>query len=696
MRARRGLAFQGSEEGVAMNRSVEPEIRPGRDVASQLKDIETRFTAIAGKDEKIDVEELRLGLGLNDADYARRIFNLVDSDGSGEVTLWEFIEFAQVLLDGSPEEKLRIVFDLHDLNGDGTVDRPELKHILDRSLNEHSLEISSDKLEALSAALFDSVDTDKSGSISFAEFLISVDQHPALKAQMLASSATWLRLPQRISSDRRGRGRAARAAIDMVTRYWLNERPWLVLLALYAAANVWLFREGLLAEAALGSTLPTQIAQGAAEALKLNGAIILVSMLRHTLTFLRHTPVGPFLPLDRAILFHKIVGHVAFALAVVHVGGYITTYERMVDPDFFTRELIYGELIKSREGQSGLLLFAVFAVVWTFSLEFVRRKGWFEAFYHTHRLFWLFFPFFIWHVPEFWMWVVVPGVIFLAEQVLRLIRGGKIAELDAMEELPSNVTRMVMHRPDWFDYQAGEYVFVKHPTISRREWHPFTVTSNPEDTKTLELHVRSVGTWTGKLREIAETPVDARPKAWRDVYLDGPYGSPASDIFDSTVPVLIGAGIGVTPFASILRSFLARRRAGDAAGLEKIYFIWLNRDQKNFEWFIDLMQTLERDPATTDVIDIRVHLTRLRAALTSASLTIAMEVYHEQRGVDLLTGLRAPTRLARPNWREVFGAIQEAHPGKRVDVFYCGPEGLSRVLARESGRFGFGYKKENF
>lgn len=677
-------------------RKSEPKIKPGRNVSSQLRDIETRFTAIAGKDERIDVDELRLGLGLHDADYARRIFNLVDSDGSGEVTLWEFIEFAQVLLDGSAEEKLRIVFDLHDLNGDGTVDLPELTHILDRSLNEHSLEISGEKLEALSAALFESVDTDDSGSISFSEFLTCVDEHPALKAQMLATSATWLRLPQRIARDRRRPGRPIRAMADAFTRYWTNDRPWLILLVVYAAANAWLFREGLLAEAAIGSTIETQIAQGAAEALKLNGAIILLSMLRHTLTFLRHTPVGPYLPLDRSITFHKIVGHVAFTLAVIHVGGYITTYEQMVDPDFFTRELIYGELIKSRVGWTGLSLFAIFLVVWAFSLEFVRRKGWFEAFYITHRLFWLFFPFFILHVPEFWIWVVVPGVLFLGEQVVRQIRGSKSAELDVMEELPSDVTRMVLRRPDWFDYQAGEYVFVKHPKISRREWHPFTVTSNPEDAETLELHVRSVGTWTGRLRDLAETPVDARAEGWRNVYLDGPYGSPASDIFDSKVPVLIGAGIGVTPFASILRSFLARRRAGGAKDLEKIYFIWLNRDQKNFEWFIDLMQTLESDPATADIIDIRVHLTRLKAALTSASLTIAMEVYHEQRGMDLLTGLRAPTRLARPNWRQVFGAIQEAHPDSDVDVFFCGPEGLSRVLARESGRLGFGYKKENF
>lgn len=37
------------------------------------------------------------------------------------------------------------------------------------------------------------------------------------------------------------------------------------------------------------------------------------------------------------------------------------------------------------------------------------------------------------------------------------------------------------------------------------------------------------------------------------VRIDGPYGAPAEDVFDAEVAVLVGAGIGVTPFASILK-----------------------------------------------------------------------------------------------------------------------------------------------
>ena len=42
------------------------------------------------------------------------------------------------------------------------------------------------------------------------------------------------------------------------------------------------------------------------------------------------------------------------------------------------------------------------------------------------------------------------------------------------------------------------------------------------------------------------------------VYVDGPYSAPSSTIFTSEHAVLVATGIGVTPFASILQSIVAR------------------------------------------------------------------------------------------------------------------------------------------
>lgn len=48
-----------------------------------------------------------------------------------------------------------------------------------------------------------------------------------------------------------------------------------------------------------------------------------------------------------------------------------------------------------------------------------------------------------------------------------------------------------------------------------------------------------------------------------EIYIDGPYGAPSSHIFRAQHAVLIGTGIGVTPFASILQSIMHRYYKGE-------------------------------------------------------------------------------------------------------------------------------------
>ncbi len=43
-----------------------------------------------------------------------------------------------------------------------------------------------------------------------------------------------------------------------------------------------------------------------------------------------------------------------------------------------------------------------------------------------------------------------------------------------------------------------------------------------------------------------------------EIFLDGPFGAPSSNMFRAEHAVLIGTGIGVTPFASILQSIMHR------------------------------------------------------------------------------------------------------------------------------------------
>jgi len=76
------------------------------------------------------------------------------------------------------------------------------------------------------------------------------------------------------------------------------------------------------------------------------------------------------------------------------------------------------------------------------------------------------------------------------------------------------------------------------------------------------------------------------------VYIDGPFGSASEDVFKYEVAVLVGAGIGVTPFASILKSIWYRMNYPNPAHksrLRKVYFFWVIRDFGSLEWFRSLL-----------------------------------------------------------------------------------------------------------
>lgn len=47
------------------------------------------------------------------------------------------------------------------------------------------------------------------------------------------------------------------------------------------------------------------------------------------------------------------------------------------------------------------------------------------------------------------------------------------------------------------------------------------------------------------------------------IEVDGPFGTVSEDVFQYEVAVLVGAGIGVTPFASILKSIWYKFRHAD-------------------------------------------------------------------------------------------------------------------------------------
>uniref|UniRef100_A0A8C1VQL3 NADPH oxidase, EF-hand calcium binding domain 5 n=1 Tax=Cyprinus carpio TaxID=7962 RepID=A0A8C1VQL3_CYPCA len=713
-----------------------------------LEWVTKQFESIAGDDKEIDLDEFKTALKVKESFFAERFFALFDSDGSSSISLDELLKALDLLIHGSETDKLRFLFQVYDVDGkfenfivltchigSGSIDPDELRTVLKSCLRESAISLPEEKLDDLTLALFESADQDNSGSITFEELKAELENFPEVMENLTISAANWLKPPDLEQKKRKTPRYLTRA-------YWHNNSRKLLFLCMYSLLNVLLFIIAMLKNAHGGPLF--MVARGCGQCLNLNCTFVMVLMLRRCLTWLRATWLVRVFPLDQNILLHQIVGYAILIFSIVHTGAHVMNFARMSQNDGMYQLWEYLFTIRPGIGWvngtasiTGVVLQVLICLMVVCSSTFVRRSGHFEVFYWSHLSYIWVWALLIVHCANFWKWFVAPGLMFLIEKLVGIavsrMGGLYIVEVNL---LPSKVTHLVIKRPPFFHFKPGDYVYINIPVIAKYEWHPFTISSAPEQQDTLWLHVRSMGQWTNRLYEYFRQPESQaisnkrltaslrnRPKLSENhrycnikCYVDGPFGTPTRQIFASEHAVLIGAGIGITPFASILQSIIYRMRKQNCPNcnyswcetikdnemkLRKVDFIWINRDQKSFEWFVSLLTKLEMDQADEEpegrFLEMHMYMTSALSKndMKAIGLQMALDLLAKKEKRDSITGLRTRTQPGRPDWAKVFQKVSEEKKGK-VHVFYCGSPALAKHIKAQCEHFGFNFYKENF
>uniref|UniRef100_A0A8C5Z195 NADPH oxidase 5 n=1 Tax=Marmota marmota marmota TaxID=9994 RepID=A0A8C5Z195_MARMA len=698
--------------------------------AKWLQWVTQQFKNIAGKDREINLQEFKRALNVKESFFAERFFTLFDSDGNGTITLEELQEALTLLTRGNPMDKLKFLFQVYDVDGSGSIDPDELRTVLRSCLRESAISLPEEKLDQLTLALFQSADKDGSGAITFDELRDELQQFPGVMENLTISAACWLTPP----ANRRPLHRPR----PLTAAYWHNHRNQLLCLATYTGLQVLLFVLAANAHRALGASI--MVAKGCGQCLNFNCSFIAVLMLRLCLTWLRATWLTQVLPLDYVIQFHQLMGYMVVGLSFVHTVAHVVNFALLAQSGASPFQF-WELLLTTRPGigwvhgsasPTGVALLLLLLLMVICSSPCVRRSGHFQVFYWTHLSYLPLWILLILHGPNFWKWLLVPGILFLLEKAMGLIKS-RMAPLSIVEVnlLPSKVTHLIIQRPPLFHYRPGDYLYLNIPTIARYEWHPFTISSAPEQKDTIELHIRSQGQWTNRLYESFKVsdPVGCdskrlsrslrmrrsqrKPQASEmssenhqfcniKCYIDGPYGTSTRRIFASEHAVLIGAGIGITPFASILQSIMHRDHKCEHA----VDFIWINRDQRSFEWFVSLLTKLEMDQAqeaqdgrrgTDHFLELHMYMTSAlgKNDMKAIGLQMALDLLAKKEKKDSITGLQTRTQPGRPDWSKVFQKVAAAKKGK-VQVFFCGSPALAKVLKGHCEQFGFRFFQENF
>uniref|UniRef100_A0A8D0ALL2 NADPH oxidase 5 n=1 Tax=Sander lucioperca TaxID=283035 RepID=A0A8D0ALL2_SANLU len=677
--------------------------------ARWLEWVTKQFESIAGDDKEIDIDEFKTALKVKESFFAERFFALFDSDGSGSISLDELLKALDLLIHGSETDKLKFLFQVYDVDGSGSIDPDELRTVLKSCLRESAISLPEEKLDDLTLALFESADRDNSGSITFEELKAELENFPEVMENLTISAANWLKPP---AVDQKKR----RAPRYLTRAYWQNNSRKLFFLCVYAVLTVLLFTGAMLQHHHGGSWF--MVAKGCGQCLNFNCTFILVLMLRRFLTWLRATWVVRVFPLDQNILLHQIVGYAILCFTLVHTTAHIFNFVQLSEHSGFR---LWEYLLTTRPGVgwvkgtaslTGVVLQLFIFLMVLCSSTFVRRSGHFEVFYWSHLSYVWVWSLLVVHCANFWKWFLVPGLIFLLEKIVGIavarMGGLHIVEVNL---LPSKVTHLVIKH----------YVYVNIPEIAKYEWHPFTISSPPEQSDSLWLHIRSMGQWTNRLYEYFRQPEreELSPKRLaaslrnrRELtrnhrfcnikcYVDGPYGTPTRQIFTSEHAVLIGAGIGITPFASILLWIWDSVWIQICFWTLQVDFIWINRDQKSFEWFVSLLTKLEMDQADEEpegrFLEMHMYMTSALSKndMKAIGLQMALDLLAKKEKRDSITGLRTRTQPGRPEWGKVFQKVSEENKGK-VHVFYCGAPALAKTIKAQCERFGFNFYKEHF
>ncbi|XP_072529795.1 dual oxidase 1 [Salminus brasiliensis] len=447
------------------------------------------------------------------------------------------------------------------------------------------------------------------------------------------------------------------------------------------------------------------VSRGSAAGVSFLFPYMLLTVCRNLITIFRETFLNRYIPFDSAIDLHRLMAMTAIILTVIHSLGHVVNIYIFCISDLSILACLFPKVFSNNgsemphewtfwffstvPGLTGIILLFILAFMYVFATHYFRRIS-FRGFWITHYFYVLIYTLTVIHgsfallqEPRFYIYLIPPALLFLLDKLISLNRKKVEIPVVKAELLPSGVTHLEFKRPQGFAYRSGQWVRVACLELGTDEYHPFTLTSAPHE-ETLSLHIRAVGPWTSKLREIYNPDRLKEMGSYPKLYLDGPFGEGHQEWKDFEVSVLVGGGIGVTPFASILKDLVFKSSAKLKVQCKKVYFIWVTRTQRQFEWVSDIIREVE-EIDDQELVSVHIYITQLaeKFDLRTTMLYVCERHFQKVWNRSLFTGLRSITHFGRPPFLAFFSSLQEVHPEvDKIGVFSCGPPGLTKNVEK--------------
>ncbi|XP_043219093.1 dual oxidase-like [Amphibalanus amphitrite] len=672
-------------------------------------------------------KEFASALGMKgDAVFVHKMFNVVDKDGDGQISFQEFLDTVVLFSRGTIDNKLRIIFDMCDNDRNGTIDKDELSEML-RSLVEIAKTNSLTDMEVteLIDGMFKSAGLEEKDVMTYDDFKLLMKEFKGdliaigldckgAKQNFLDTSTNVARMPSfRVDAFNERRDHWWWKRWDSWVTFLEENRQNIFYLFVFYVITIALFVERFIHYSFLAEHTDLRhvmgigiaITRGSAASLSFCYSLLLLTMSRNILTLMKNYSIHQYIPIDSHIQFHKIVACTALFFTILHAVGHLVNFYHVSTQSLDNLRCLMKEmtfqsdarpgimfwLFNTLTGISGVVLYIIVIIIFVFAHPLVRKRA-YKYFWYSHSLYYWLYILSIVHglarltgPPRFWMFFIGPAIIYTFDKIISLRT--KYMELDIIETelLPSDVLKIKFYRPPNFQYHSGEWVRLACTGVGD-EYHSFTLTSAPHE-NFLSCHIKAQGPWTWKLRNFFD-PInyvqdeDAPPPRIR---LEGPFGGGNQDWYKFEVAVMVGGGIGVTPYASILNDLVFGTSTNRYSGVscKKVYFLWICPSHKSFEWFIDVLRDVEKKDVT-QVLEMHIFITQFfhKFDLRTTMLYICENHFQRLSNRSMFTGLKAINHFGRPDMASFFKFIQKKHNYvSKIGVFSCGPRPLTKSVS---------------
>uniref|UniRef100_A0A8C8EPN0 NAD(P)H oxidase (H2O2-forming) n=1 Tax=Oncorhynchus tshawytscha TaxID=74940 RepID=A0A8C8EPN0_ONCTS len=472
-------------------------------------------------------------LGLKpDSLFVDSMFTLADKDGNGYLSFQEFLDVIVIFMNGSPEEKSKLMFSMHDVDGDGFLSKEEFSGLLRSFIEISSSLLSKGQAEEAIQAMLQAAGFNDKEQITWEDFhFLLRDHEKELKFAQLnikgegggGRGDAALFSPKvyvKPKKDRSGRN-AVQQKIQHFKRFIENYRRHIVCFTIVYGITAGVALErcyyyGLQADSSgvpETSAVGIVVSRGSAAAISFLYPYMLLTVCRNLITLGRETFLNRYIPFDAAIDFHRFMAMSAILLTVTHCLGHVVNIYVFSVSDLSILACLFPRVLANNgsempmrwswwffqtvPGMTGVLLLFIFAFMYVFASHYFRRIS-FQGFWLTHYLYVVIYILTVVHgsyallqQPSFYIYLIPPALLFLLDKLISLNR--KKVEIPVVNAtlLPSGVTFLEFKRPQGFMYRSGQWVRVACLTLGTDEYHPFTLTSAPHE-ETLSLHIRAV------------------------------------------------------------------------------------------------------------------------------------------------------------------------------------------------------------